>query len=105
MFIPPMTVECRNCQGQILLDPNQTKEVEFILRLPQLSPNVKYTFPSTLMTDYGRENVSFERVQIEQSIGEKYASIQDMPSNFKLFIGLFLIGAVALVAIAILLGW
>ncbi|VVB74040.1 Transglutaminase-like superfamily protein [uncultured archaeon] len=105
MFVPPMTVDCGDCQGRIVLDPNQTKEVELMLRLPQLAPNIKYTFPSTLMSDYGRMNVSFERMQIEQSIGEKYASVQDLPVSFKLFVGLFLIGAVALVAIAILLGW
>jgi transglutaminase-like putative cysteine protease len=105
MFVPPMTVECTDCQGKMMLDPNQTKEVELMLRLPQLAPNVKYTFPSTLMTDYGRTNVSFDRLLIEQSIAERYATAQDLPVSFKLFVGLFLIGAVALVSIAILLGW
>jgi len=105
MFVPPMTVECNDCQGKMMLDPNQTKEIEIMLSLPQLAPNVKYTFPSTLMTDYNRKNVSFDRLLIVQSMDEKYASVQDLPVSFKLFIGLFLIGAVALIAIAILLGW
>jgi len=105
MFVPPMTVECTDCQGKMMLDPNQTKEVEVMLRLPQLAPNVKYTFPSTLMTDYNRKNVSFDRLLIVQSMDEKYASVQDLPVSFKLFVGLFLIGAVALIAIAILMGW
>jgi len=105
VFVPPLTVECRDCQGGMMLDPNQTKEVDLTLSLPQLEPNVKYTFPSTVMTDYGRTDVSFERMLSVLPPEEKYLSASDLPVSFKLFIGLFLIGAVALVAAAILLGW
>jgi hypothetical protein len=105
LFVPPMTVDCNGCSTPMFLEPNETKDMDLTLTLPQMSPNVRYTYPSMVMTDYGRKNVSFDRVQIEQSMEEKYSSVVNLPVNFKLFLGLFMIGAVSLVVIAILLKW
>lgn len=103
-FVPPLSVDCDNCSSQFIIEPKEVYQMEFTLKLPALQPNIKYTFPNTLLTEYGKTEVSFERMYIEKSLAEKYSSVQDLPSNFQFFIGLFVVGAVAIVAIAILLG-
>jgi|GEM_PF-6788258 len=104
IFIPPVSVECENCSRYMIIGPNKTEEIHLNLKLPAMLPNVKYIYPNTLLTEYGTKEVQFEREYIEQTIEEKYQNLQDIPDNFKLFIGLFIVAAVALVAIAILLG-
>lgn len=104
-FVPPVTVDCSNCEGSVLLDANQTKEITLVLTLPSLVSNVKYTFPCTVTTDYGITNVSFDRVAAVQTTQDEYASMQDLPINFKLFIGLFFIGVIVLISVAIIFGW
>ncbi|MEM3814754.1 MAG: transglutaminase-like domain-containing protein [Candidatus Micrarchaeia archaeon] len=104
VFIPPLSVECSGCSRQIILGPKKIYQMEFNLRLPPLSPNVRYTFPNTFLTEYNKTEISFERVHIEQSLSEKYTDIQSLPNEFQIFVGLFVVAAVAIVAIAILLG-
>ncbi|MEM3369828.1 MAG: transglutaminase-like domain-containing protein [Candidatus Micrarchaeia archaeon] len=104
LFIPPVSVECSDCLKQIILEPKKMYQMEFNLRLPPLSPNVRYTFPNTFLTDYEKTEISFERVHTEQSLSEKYTDIQSLPNEFQMFVGLFVVAAVAIVAIAILLG-
>ncbi|MCX8202361.1 MAG: transglutaminase-like domain-containing protein [Candidatus Micrarchaeota archaeon] len=104
MFIPPVSVECSNCIRQIMVEPKKIHQIEINLKLPPLNPNIKYIFPSTLITDYEVMESSFERIYIEQSLAEKYTDIQSLPNEFQIFIGLFVVAAVALIAIAILLG-
>ena len=104
IFIPPISVECDNCSRYMIIGSNKTEEIHLNLRLPPMSKNFKYIYPNTLLTEYGTKEVQFEREYIEQSIEEKYQNIEDLPENFKIFIGLFIVAAVAIVAIAILLG-
>ncbi len=101
-IVPPIGTECTSCKTQIFLEPNEEKTNEFSLRLPTLGINVKYTFPVTIVTDYGRKNVSFERLIISEAPEDIYKSVEDLPLNFKLFVGLFMIGAVSLVIILML---
>jgi len=102
-LVPPIEVECRNCTTKMFLEPNEEYTKEFNLQLPTLNQNTRYTFPVLVVTEFGRKNASFERLIIpEPSLEEKYQSIGDLPLSFKWFIGLFMIGAVALVIIVIL---
>ncbi len=104
MFIPPVSVDCINCSKTSLIDGGKYDLWELNLKLPPLMANVKYIFPNTVINEYGIEEASFERMQIEKSLEEKYSNIEDLPVSFKIFVGLFIIGAVAIIAIAILLG-
>ncbi|MCS7109185.1 MAG: transglutaminase-like domain-containing protein [Candidatus Micrarchaeota archaeon] len=103
-LIPPISVECNNCSRYLILEPTKTEEIEMKLKLLSLNPNIKYTFPNTIITDYKVMEASFERVYIEPTLEERYKDLQSLPNEFQIFIGLFVVAAVALVAIAILLG-
>ncbi len=103
-FIPPLTVECSDCSKQFILEPKKVYQMELNLKLPPLSPNIRYTFPNTFLTDYDKIEISFERLHMEQSLSEKYTDIQGLPNEFQIFVGLFVVATVAIVAIAILLG-
>ena len=104
MFVPPVSVECTDCSKMAIIESGKYELWELNLKLPALMANVKYIFPNTLITEYGIEDATFERMQIEESLEEKYSNIEDLPVSFKIFVGLFIIGAVAVVAIAIILG-
>ena len=104
MFVPPVSVECSECAKTVVINGSKTNHWELNLKLPTMMANVKYVFPNTIVTEYGTTEASFERIQIEQSPEEKYSSVEDLPVSFKIFVGLFIIAAVAIVAIAIVLG-
>lgn len=101
--IYPEGVSC-NCTTDIFLKSGEEYTHSFILNLPQLSPNVKYTFPLIVLTDYKHQEASFSRIKIEKINSEKDININET-TNMKYFIGIFFIAMVGLMIIAILRGW
>lgn len=99
----PRDVGC-NCTAALLLEPGLLESQMFTLQLPELSPNVRYVFPMTILTDYTQTDASFSRMQITEE-GYKPLEKEELPESFRYFIGVFIIAMVGLVIIAILRRW
>ena len=102
-LILPNGVTCESCYKNYFLAPNEDSINNFTFELPTILPNVQYTFPVSMVTDYKTANFSFDRLFIIERT--EYTSIEELPLKFKLFVGLFIILMIALVVGALVFEW
>lgn len=100
-LIVPRDVGC-DCNFSLFLNPNEEKNMRFVLELPDLYPNIKYTFPVLLFTDYGRREAEFVRAFAEFPETQR---MEELPLRFKLFVAGFITAAITVVIVAIIKRW
>lgn len=98
-LIAPQGTECNDCSNSVLLQPGEKRILSYIINLTSLVPNMKYTFPIRAVTEYGSVDGSFDRLQIVQ----EYTTVQELPPQFMMFIGIAVAAVIILIIAVILL--
>jgi len=98
-LIAPQGTVCNNCSNDILLQPGEKKTISYIINLSTLAPNIKYTYPIMAVTEYGSAEGSFDRLQIVQ----EYTTVQELPPQFMIFIGIAVAAVIILIIAVIVL--
>jgi len=98
-LISPQGTVCNGCSDSVLLQPGEKKTLSYIINLTSLVPNMKYTFPIRAVTEYGSVDGSFDRLQIAR----EYTTVQELPPQFMMFIGIAVAAVIILIIAVILL--
>lgn len=98
-LISPQGTVCNDCSGSVLLQPGEKKTISYIINLTSLVPNMKYTFPIRAVTEYGGVDGSFDRLQIVR----EYTTVQELPPQFMMFIGIAVAAVIILIIAVIVL--
>ncbi|MEM2974192.1 MAG: transglutaminase-like domain-containing protein [Candidatus Micrarchaeia archaeon] len=95
-LVVPQGFEC-NCSSKFFLQPGERRTLPCDINLSGIIPDVRYNFTVKAVTDYGAVEGSFERLIVVP----EYTSVQELPVEFMIFIGVAVAIAIILIIIAI----